>query len=52
MQSAFGEQMDSLADIWVSFGAAPALIILWALTSLGRWGWIGALFIAPVPRSA
>ena len=41
-QSAFGEQMDSLADM-VSFGAAPALVgYIWALTSLGRWGWIGA----------
>jgi CDP-diacylglycerol---serine O-phosphatidyltransferase len=41
-QSAFGEQMDSLADM-VSFGAAPALIAyVWALSSLGRWGWIAA----------
>lgn len=41
-QSAFGEQMDSLSDM-VSFGAAPALIVyVWALNSLGRWGWIGA----------
>lgn len=41
-QSAFGEQMDSLSDM-VSFGAAPALIAyVWSLTSLGRWGWIGA----------
>ncbi len=41
-QSAFGEQMDSLADM-VSFGVAPALIAyLWALESLGRWGWIAA----------
>ena len=41
-QSAFGEQMDSLSDM-VSFGAAPALIAyVWALTSLGRWGWIGS----------
>ena len=41
-QSAFGEQMDSLADM-VSFGAAPALIVyVWTLNSLGRWGWIGA----------
>ena len=41
-QSAFGEQMDSLADM-VSFGAAPALIVyVWALSNLGRWGWIGA----------
>ncbi len=41
-QSAFGEQMDSLADM-VSFGAAPALIAyIWALKDLGRWGWIAA----------
>lgn len=41
-QSAFGEQMDSLADM-VSFGAAPALIVyVWALKGLGRWGWIAA----------
>ncbi len=41
-QSAFGEQMDSLSDM-VSFGAAPALIAyVWALKSLGRWGWIAA----------
>ncbi len=41
-QSAFGEQMDSLADM-VSFGAAPALVAyVWALTGLGRWGWIAA----------
>ena len=41
-QSAFGEQMDSLADM-VSFGAAPALIAYeWALRDLGRWGWIAA----------
>jgi CDP-diacylglycerol---serine O-phosphatidyltransferase len=41
-QSAFGEQMDSLADM-VSFGAAPALILYeWALRGLGRWGWIAA----------
>jgi len=41
-QSAFGEQMDSLADM-VSFGAAPALIVyVLALKGLGRWGWIAA----------
>lgn len=41
-QSAFGEQMDSLADM-VSFGAAPALIAYeWALRPIGRWGWIAA----------
>ncbi len=41
-QSAFGEQMDSLSDM-VSFGAAPALIsYIWALNSLGRWGWFAS----------
>lgn len=41
-QSAFGEQMDSLADM-VSFGAAPALISYeWALKGIGRWGWMAA----------
>ena len=41
-QSAFGEQMDSLADM-VSFGAAPALIAYeWALKGAGRWGWMAA----------
>lgn len=41
-QSAFGEQMDSLADM-VSFGAAPALIVyIWALKDLGKPGWIPA----------
>ena len=41
-QSAFGEQMDSLCDM-VNFGAAPALIVyVWALSSLGKMGWIPA----------
>lgn len=41
-QSAFGEQMDSLSDM-VSFGAAPALIMyIWALSGLGKLGWIPA----------
>jgi CDP-diacylglycerol--serine O-phosphatidyltransferase len=41
-QSAFGEQMDSLCDM-VSFGAAPALIVLeWALKDLGKFGWLAA----------
>jgi len=40
--SAFGAQMDSLADM-VSFGAAPALIVYeWALKGLGNAGWIAA----------
>jgi CDP-diacylglycerol--serine O-phosphatidyltransferase len=39
-QSAFGEQMDSLADM-VSFGAAPGLIVYeWALKGLGKVGWL------------
>jgi len=42
MQSAFGEQMDSLSDM-VSFGAAPALIVYeWALKGMGKLGWIAA----------
>ena len=41
-QSAFGEQMDSLADM-VSFGAAPALVAyVWALQPLGKAGWVAA----------
>jgi CDP-diacylglycerol--serine O-phosphatidyltransferase len=41
-QSTFGEQMDSLSDM-VSFGAAPALIVyIWALTGLGKAGWLAA----------
>ena len=41
-QSAFGEQMDSLADM-VSFGAAPALIVYeWALKGMGMAGWAAA----------
>jgi CDP-diacylglycerol---serine O-phosphatidyltransferase len=41
-QSAFGEQFDSLADM-VSFGVAPALVMYeFALSELGRWGWLAA----------
>ena len=41
-QSAFGEQYDSMADI-ISFGVAPAFVMyVWALHSLGRWGWLAA----------
>lgn len=37
-QSAFGVQIDSLADV-VSFGAAPAVLAYrWSLSSLGVWG--------------
>jgi CDP-diacylglycerol--serine O-phosphatidyltransferase len=41
-QSAFGAEYDSLSDM-VSFGAAPALVMYeWALTGLGRIGWVAA----------
>ena len=41
-QSDFGAQYDSLADM-VSFGLAPGLVIYtWALSGLGKLGWIAA----------
>ncbi|MDR1850270.1 MAG: CDP-diacylglycerol--serine O-phosphatidyltransferase [Zoogloeaceae bacterium] len=41
-QSAFGAEYDSLADM-VSFGVAPALVMYsWALSGLGRIGWLAA----------
>lgn len=41
-QSAFGAEYDSLADM-VSFGLAPALVIyVWALSGLGKLGWLAA----------
>jgi CDP-diacylglycerol--serine O-phosphatidyltransferase len=41
-QSAFGAEYDSMADM-ISFGAAPALVMyLWALSGLGKLGWIAA----------
>jgi len=41
-QSDFGAEYDSLADM-VAFGLAPALVIyLWALTDLGKLGWLAA----------
>ncbi len=41
-QSAFGAEYDSLSDM-VSFGVAPALVTyIWALTEMGRLGWIAA----------
>ena len=41
-QSAFGAEYDSLADM-VSFGLAPALVVyVWALSGLGKLGWLGA----------
>lgn len=46
-QSIFGAELDSLADI-VSFGLTPAIITyIWALSSLGKIGWLLAfLFTA------
>ena len=46
-QSAFGAEYDSLADM-VSFGVAPGLIMYqWALSSIGKVGWVAAfLFTA------
>ena len=44
--SAFGLQLDSLADV-ISFGLAPALLAFsWGLSELGRWGWAaGFIFV-------
>lgn len=40
--TAFGAQLDSLTDL-VSFGVAPALVMYsWALTNLGKPGWLAA----------
>jgi len=45
-QSAFGAEYDSLADM-VAFGVAPALIAYqWALSGLGKIGWLAAFFYA------
>ncbi|HKK04840.1 MAG TPA: CDP-diacylglycerol--serine O-phosphatidyltransferase [Gammaproteobacteria bacterium] len=41
-QSAFGAEYDSLADM-ISFGLAPALVMYeWALSSMGKLGWLAA----------
>ncbi len=41
-QSEFGAEYDSLADM-VSFGLAPSLVIFqWALSDLGKLGWLAA----------
>lgn len=41
-QSAFGAEYDSLADM-VAFGVAPALVAFsWALSDLGKFGWVAA----------
>jgi CDP-diacylglycerol--serine O-phosphatidyltransferase len=44
-ETAFGAELDSLCDM-VSFGIAPAVLIyLWALTPLGKLGWLAAFLI-------
>jgi len=41
-QSDFGAEYDSLADM-VAFGLAPALVMyIWALSGLGKFGWLAA----------
>lgn len=41
-ESEFGAEYDSLSDM-VAFGVAPALVaFFWALSSLGRFGWVFA----------
>jgi CDP-diacylglycerol---serine O-phosphatidyltransferase len=45
-QSAFGAEYDSLADV-ISFGLAPSIIVYqWALTGLGKVGWLAAFVYA------
>jgi CDP-diacylglycerol--serine O-phosphatidyltransferase len=45
-QSNFGAEYDSLSDM-VSFGVAPALVMyLWALSDLGKIGWMAAFIYA------
>jgi CDP-diacylglycerol---serine O-phosphatidyltransferase len=45
-ESDFGAQYDSLSDM-VSFGLAPALVIYeWALSGLGKLGWLAAFLYA------
>jgi CDP-diacylglycerol--serine O-phosphatidyltransferase len=45
-QSDFGAQYDSLSDM-VAFGLAPALVVyLWALSGLGKVGWLAAFIYA------
>lgn len=45
-ESDFGAQYDSLVDM-ISFGLAPALIMyVWALSGLGKVGWLAAFIFA------
>ena len=43
-QSAFGAEYDSLSDV-ISFGLAPGLLVYeWALSGMGKLGWLAAFF--------
>ena len=43
-QSAFGAEYDSLSDV-ICFGLAPGLLVYeWALSGMGKLGWIAAFF--------
>jgi len=45
-QSEFGAEYDSLSDM-VAFGLAPSLVMyLWALSGLGKLGWLAAFIYA------
>jgi CDP-diacylglycerol--serine O-phosphatidyltransferase len=45
-ESDFGAEYDSLSDM-VSFGLAPALVMYeWALSGLGKFGWLAAFLYA------
>ncbi len=45
-QSAFGAEYDSLADV-ISFGLAPSIVLYqWALTDMGKVGWLAAFVYA------
>ena len=45
-QSAFGAEYDSLSDV-ICFGLAPGLIVYeWALSGMGKLGWVAAFFFA------
>ena len=45
-QSAFGAEYDSLSDV-ICFGLAPGLLVYeWALSGMGKLGWVAAFFFA------
>ena len=45
-QSDFGAEYDSLSDV-ICFGLAPSLLVYeWALSDMGKLGWVAAFFFA------